>query len=208
MNEREKLRVLKSCVLFKGVSEESLSRASVLAETVGFEPGELLFSRDSRRLGIIALGSAKASKPGKNGPVTMSILGYGNVFGAASIIGDDLPETEARAMKKVTALSFAPSDFISLIEDDRRINLNYISYLVSRIRFLTERVECLAGGTAEERLMRYLETNAENGICRISFGMDALAKGISMSRATLYRALEDLEGSGRIVRSGRDIRIL
>ena len=40
------------------------------------------------------------------------------------------------------------------------------------------------------------------------FGMDAFAKAISLSRASLYRALDELEKSGKIARTGREIRLL
>lgn len=208
MTLSEKRKALAACSLFAGISEECLARAADSAQEAVFSPGELLFSKENRRLGVIALGSAKATKPGKNGPVTMSVLGYGAVFGAASIMGGDLPGTEARAIRQVTALVFDPDSFIRLIESDRELNANYIRYLISRIRFLTERVECMAGSSASEKLLRYLETNARDSVCHIPFGMDALAKGISMSRATLYRAMSELEKNGRITRSGHEIRLL
>lgn len=208
MTNAEKLKVLRNCVLFAGLPAESLSLAAHLADERRFASGELLFSKDERRLGIIAMGSALAKKLGSSGPVTMSILGYGSVFGAAAVMGGEVPETVAEAVKPVVALVFSPDAFSELLNADRTFAENYVRYLISRIRFLTERVECMAGGSASERLMRYLETNSKGGVCYISFGMDALAKGISMSRATLYRALSELEENGRIARSGHEIRLL
>lgn len=208
MTTAEKQKVIKSCALFEGLPPESVSAAVKLCEERRFSAGEALFSKDDRRMGVVALGSALAQKPGASGPVTMSILGYGSVFGAACVMGGEVPETVAVALKPVTALVFSPEAFTELLDSDPSLTKNYIRYLISRIRFLTERVECMAGGSAADRLMRYFETNSKGGVCHISFGMDALAKGISMSRATLYRALDELEKSGRIARSGHEIRLL
>lgn len=208
MTAAEKQKVLRNCALFGGLSAESVSAAARLAEERRFASGEELFSKDDRRMGVIAMGSALAKKPGTSGPVTMSILGYGSVFGAATVMGGDVPETVAVALKPVTALVFTPERFSELLAGDAEFAKSYIRYLISRIRFLTERVECMAGGTASEKLLRYLETNSAGGVCHISFGMDALAKGISMSRATLYRAMTELEESGKIARSGHEIRLL
>ena len=138
----------------------------------------------------------------------MALLGYGDVFGAVSIMGDPLPVTEARAKKFVLALVFTPEVFIGLMKQSFALTENYCRYLIGRVLFLTERVECMAGTTAEEKLMRYLTNNSADGVCRIAFGMDALASALSMSRATLYRAFSELEKNGRIARKGHEIRLL
>lgn len=208
MTQQEKLKVLKSCPLFRGLTESGLEAVIDAAEELELMTGELLFSDAERRIGVIVRGSAKAVKPKKDGFVTMSLLGYGDVFGAVSVMEGELPSTEARAAKPVTALAFSPEAFGRLLENDSRLMRNYCSYLISRIRFLTERVECMAGTSASEKLLKYLDTNAVSGVCRIPFGMDALARAISVSRATLYRALSELEENGRIARRGHDIRLL
>ncbi len=208
MTTAEKQKVLRNSELFAELPAESLAAALSAADERRFSPGEVLFSKDERRMGVIAMGSALAKKPGSSGPVTMSILGYGSVFGAASVLGGDVPETVAVALKPVSALVFTPESFGSLLDSDPALARSYMRYLIGRIRFLTERVECMAGGTASEKLLRYFETNSKGGVCHISFGMDALAKGISMSRATLYRAINELEESGRIARNGHEIRLL
>lgn len=208
MTYQEKLKVLRSCPLFGGLTEEGLSAAIDAAEELDLLTGELLFSDSVRRIGVIVRGSAKAVKPKKEGFVTMSVLGYGDVFGAVSVMGGDLPSAEARAVKPLKALVFTPEAFDGLLENDFRLTKNYCAYLISRIRFLTERVECMAGTSASEKLLKYFETNAVSGVCHIPFGMDSLARAISVSRATLYRAVDELEKDGRIARSGHEIRLL
>ncbi|MCR5610510.1 MAG: Crp/Fnr family transcriptional regulator [Clostridiales bacterium] len=208
MTYQEKLKAIRSCSLFKGLSESGLDAAVRSAEETELMTGELLFSDSVRRIGVVVRGSAKAVKPKKEGFVTMSILGYGDVFGAVSVMGGKLPSTEARAVKPMTLLTFTPEAFEWLLKNDFELTKNYCSYLISRIRFLTERVECMAGASASEKLLKYLETNAESGVCHIPFGMDALARAISVSRATLYRALDELEKNGSIARSGHDVRLL
>ena len=209
MDLSEKVSRLASCELMKGVSADGLREAGEAAELVEFGQGEKLLSPSRRgRIGFIVSGCAKVVKPSGNGYVSMSLLRAGDIFGAASLMGGKLPSTEATALKPVSALIFDEEAFIRLMERHFEITLNYCRYLISRIRFLTERVECMAGGTAAEKLMRYLVQNEEKGSVHIPFGMDALAKALSLSRASLYRALDELENSGRISRSGYEIRLL
>lgn len=208
MNEQERMKVLKSSILFKGLPAAELFAAAKASQEAVFRSGEKLFSNEERRLGVIALGSARAVKPGKAGPVTMSRLSYGDVFGAVTVMNGELPPTSAIAVRQVTAVVFTPEAFEELLKNSFALTKNYCAYLISRIRFLTDRVECMAGGSASEKLLRYLETNAKNGVFHVSFGMDTLARAISMSRATLYRSLSDLEKYGKIARSGHEIRLL
>ncbi|MBO4563747.1 MAG: Crp/Fnr family transcriptional regulator [Clostridia bacterium] len=209
MTSSEKKKILISCALFEGLSEESLGRAAQTASLRCFAAQEKLFPQDcGRLLGVIASGSARAAKPKERGSVTMDLLGAGDVFGAAAIMGGELPSTEATVIKPVKALVFTSEEFLGLMEKDFELTKNFCRYLTGRIRFLTARVDCMAGSSAAEKLMRYFTTNAEGGTVHLAFGMESLAKAISLSRATLYRALDELEKSGRIARNGHEIRLL
>lgn len=204
----EKIKVLNSCRLFSGIGESGIRAAAEACFVRDFLAGEPLFSASDLHLGVIAMGTAKATKPKKDGFVTMSVLGYGDVFGAATIMADELPETEAVAIKPVTALLFSSESFKELMRADFALTENFCRYLTSRIRFLTERVECMSGSTAADKLMSYFESTAKDGFVHIAFGMDSLAKALSVSRASLYRALSELESGGRISRNGHSIRLL
>lgn len=208
MTDPETKDLLGSCALFTGLDEGALQEAASVSEKRGYEKNELLLGRGERLIGVIASGYALVTKSGRDGCVTMSILGPGDVFGAASLMGGKLPSTLVRAIKPVTALVFPEESFLLLMEKHFALTQNYCRYLVGRIRFLTERVECMAVGTASEKLWRYVEKNAENGVLHLSFGMDALANALSISRASLYRAFDELENSGKLSRRGHEIRIL
>lgn len=209
MTNTDKTALLSSSELFKGLSPAVLAKAAEVCERREFEPGELLFSQSSgRHIGVIVSGYAKVVKPGKGGSVTMSVLGPGDVFGAATLMGGELPTTEARAVKTLTALLFTEEAFLHLMDECFPLTINYCRYLIGRIRFLTERVECMAGSTAAEKLRTYFEKNSSDGVVRLNFSMDALAKALSLSRASLYRAMSELESSGRITRNGHEIRLL
>ena len=209
MTRSERIKALNSCVLFKGLPEESVKRAAEAAEERRYPAHAELFSEAGERcIGVIVKGSARVTKPKKGGSITMSILGAGDVFGAAMILDGDTPVTRAAAVKELTALVFTEECFTGLLKADPELSLSFCRYLIGRIRFLTARVECLAGCTAQDKIMTYLELNAKDGEVHIPFGMDAFAKAVSLSRASLYRALDELEQSGKIARNGRDIRIL
>ncbi len=209
METGEIIRQLNTSALFNGLPECAVSAAAALASERQFAQGELINpSGGAHYLGVIVSGYARVTKPGREGAVVISILGPGDVFGAATLMGGSLPVTEAEAIKPLTALIIAEDDFIALMQEHFELTESYCRYLIGRIRFLTERVECMAGGTAAEKLMRFLEKNAVDGRVHLSFGMDQLASALSLSRASLFRAFDELEKGGRLSRRGRDIRLL
>lgn len=209
MGMEENMRILRASTLFSGLSEDALRGAAGLAKERVYTSGALIDRREAgNHIGVIASGYARVTKPGRDGSVPISLLGPGDVFGAASLMGGELPVTDIEAIKPLTALIIDEDDFLSLMEKHFELTQSYCRYLIGRIRFLTERVECLAGGTAAEKLMRFLEKNAENGRVHVSFGMDQLAAALSLGRASLYRAFDELEKSGKLSRRGRDIRLL
>ena len=209
MTRSERIRALGACVLFNGLSEESVRRAAEAAEERRYPAhGELFSQTGDRCIGVIVKGSAKVTKPKRGGTVTMSVLGAGDVFGAATLMDGEPPVTRAEAVKELTALVFTGERFEELLKADHALTMNFCRYLIGRIRFLTARVECLAGCTAQDKIMSYLELNVKDGEVHIPFGMEAFARAVSLSRASLYRALDELEKSGKITRTGHYIRIL
>lgn len=209
MTEAEKKKLLSACRLFEGLDEAAIEEAARFAEEAYFPVGEALFGdEDGRRIGVIHSGYARVTKLGREGGVAMSLLSPGSVFGAATLMADELPSTRAIAIKPVTALLIAEEDFLRLMEEHFLLTKNYCRYLIGRIRFLTDRVECMAGGTAAEKLMLYLEKNQVNGSVHLPFGAETLASALSLSRASLYRAFDELEKSGRISRKGHDFKLL
>ena len=84
---------------------------------------------------------------------------------------------------------------------------NYFCYLTERIHFLTGRIESIASPTVADKLLNYLAQNAENGAVGIPHGYNRLASTLSVSRASLYRVMDELEREGRIAREGKRILI-
>ena len=82
---------------------------------------------------------------------------------------------------------------------------NYFCYLTERIHFLTGRIESIASPTVADKLLNYLAQNAQDGAVNVPQGYSRLANALSVSRASLYRVMDELEREGRIARVGKRI---
>lgn len=198
--------------LFSGIPEEGvralLGTPDVRVEH--FEKDAVIFDRDSRAraLGLILFGSCAVTKDSETGSMPMSVLREGDLFGAASLFHE--PE---RYVARILAASSAWVLFIgeealkSMMRADFRVAENYLAYLTARIRFLSDRLDGFLPQSVEERVLRYMEQRAQNGLYKPDWSVSALAEALRVSRTTLYRALDKLTMEGKIIRAGRAFRL-
>ena len=89
--------------------------------------------------------------------------------------------------------------------EEALLRRNYLTYLTGRIRFLNARLGSLAVGDTEGRVVRYLLSSLSYGAVECS--ASGLARQLGISRASVYRAFQDLEQAGLIRREGRAILV-
>lgn len=132
----------------------------------------------------------------------------GALLGAASLfLADAHAVTEVDALTPCEVLFFDEETLKTLMQENFALAENYFCYLTERIHFLTGRIESIASPTVADKLLNYLAQNAENGAVGIPQGYNRLASTLSVSRASLYRVMDELEREGRIAREGKRILI-
>lgn len=202
----EKASLLKNCKIFENTDLKVLTKLTEnCSQEVTFRRGEVILSPDAdcRRLGMILSGSAQVKK----GRAAISSLQRGDVFGAVSLFSDEPnPATSITARVECCAIFFSKDDIERLISENPDTAIGLASYLSNRIRFLTRRIESLTAGDCESKLLSFILDREENGVAEIQSCAD-LARKLDVGRASLYRALENLEAAGNIRREGKKIYI-
>ena len=134
------------------------------------------------------------------------LLTPGALLGAASLfLADAHAVTEVDALTPCEVLFFDEETLKTLMQENFKLAENYFCYLTGRIHFLTGRIESIASPTVADKLLNYLAQNAENGVVNVPHGYNRLASALSVSRASLYRVMDELEREGRILRKGKQI---
>ena len=200
---------LKNTRIFKDADEKVL--ASVLntyGKSVSYSKNDIVFSKEtySPVICIIIKGEARVRK----GETVISHLKDGEIFGAAFLYNQSYEfENTVTALTPLKVVIIEKSGIDELIKCDSSISFNYISYLSERIGFLNSKIEGYTKPSAEEKLMLYLQKNADmnNGKCEISVSMTELSHVLQISRASLYRVIENLENQGKICRDGKKIYV-
>ncbi len=209
LNETEMELVLKT-ELFRGSPKSVLTRILAVSECTAaeYEKNDVVYDKTSfsRSLGIVLEGRLRVTKENADKrPIVMSTLQRGALFGAAALFN-----SEPEYATKITAIEhsrvlFLPQRLIKrLIEREPDIAENYIRYLSERILFLNRKIYFLTSGTAEQRLAGFLLDNLVVGeYSEMPMPMHRLADALNMSRASLYRAFDELTESGAVSKQGK-----
>lgn len=203
------LKFLKQTRIFKDADEKILTSVlNTYGKSVSYSKNDVVFSKEnySPVICIIIKGEARVSK----GNAVISHLKDGEIFGAAFLYNQSYKfENTVTALTPLKVVIIEKSGIDELIKSDNSISFNYISYLSERIGFLNGKIEGYTKPSAEEKLMLYLQKNADmnNGKCEISVSMTELSRVLHISRASLYRVIENLEQQGKIYRDGKKIYV-
>ena len=209
LNETETELVLKT-ELFRGSPPSVLTRILAVSDctAAAYEKNEVVYDKTnfSRSLGIVLEGRLRVTKENADKrPIVMSTLQRGSMFGAAALFN-----SEPEYATKITAIEhsrvlFLPQRLIKrMIEREPEIAENYIRYLSERILFLNRKIYFLTAGTAEQRLAGFLLDNLAVGeFSEMPMPMHRLADALNMSRASLYRAFDELTASGAVSKQGK-----
>ena len=209
LNEIETELVSKT-ELFRGLPPSVLTRILAVYDCTAaeYEKNEVVYDKTNfyRSLGIVLEGRLRVTKENADKrPIVMSTLQRGAMFGAAALFNSE-PEyaTKVTAIERSRVL-FLPQRLIKrMIEREPDIAENYIRYLSERILFLNRKIYFLTAGTAEQRLAGFLLDNLAVGeFSEMPMTMHRLADALNMSRASLYRAFDELTASGAVSKQGK-----
>ena len=213
MLNAEELKLVRSCFLFAGVGEaeliEFLSGGECFIDS--FSKGETVFTagEEEKKLGILLFGKAKAvCSEEKKG--SLKSFTAGDLFGAAGVFcktGNE-PFSKIKASGSCKIFFVTRAGVEKLILKNPKCALDYITFLSERVAFLNRRISTFTGGEAVARVAKYLLAAAgEDLICR-NINFSALAGSLDISRASLYRAKNELTEIKAISADNKDIIIL
>ena len=202
----EERALLGRCPLLLGADEALVLRVAGTEDAwvQDFTAGEILYQphRFLRCLGLLLAGQVRVT----NGTLSVSTLEAGELFGAAALY-NDAPDyaTTLTAHTPCRAIFFPQATVDRLLGEEPVLRRNYLRYLSGRIRFLSSRLQSVTQAGAEGKLARYLLANAVDG--SVSIPATDLARRLGLSRASLYRAFDALEGAGLIRRTRKTIEV-
>ena len=209
----ENLEIISNIFLFSGVGTKSINHilSSPQCKITQYNKGTVIFSpkKFERCIAVVLEGSILVSKENDNHRLIMSELNCGDIFGAATLFNDySYYTTTLTAKTHVITIYFGQELVRSLLHNNPLAAENYLRYLSHRIRFLSSKIDILTAGGARKKLYDWLckKADGKNSVT-LDISLSELSDMLSIGRASLYRALDELTADGLINRKGKIIQL-
>lgn len=198
--------------LFDGLTDTQINKLSKeLSSPISFKKGEIIYSSTvfNNAIGFIISGSAVAVSNNHN-EVFLKKFSENMCFGAAAVFGGDKTYVSTITAKSDCSILFITETQLKSIFESYPITaVNYITFLSDRVRFLNNKLCVISCMSAEDTVLTYLLNSCDSdGYASIPKNMTIFAKTLGLSRASLYRVLDNLEKSGNILKENKNIKVI
>lgn len=205
------LALLNNTDFFGSFSGKSKARIAAIASPRELKKNQTLFSEGETGTAIylLATGNIQLSKSAPAGErnVIVKSVRAGELFAEVILFEEDRYPVTATATGNSLVYSISRKQFLSVLENTDFRN-EFITLLLRKQRYLTERMRSLVTMDAEGKLFHFLQQHygrAERIVPGIS--KKVLAAAIDLTPETLSRLLLKLKKQGRLVWKGGEIRI-
>lgn len=209
------LDFLLSLPLFGGADREKLQEKlkNGIFSCHTYASGETVYcpEESNKRLIIFRSGEASVYSADQSRSLLLRTLGAGKTVGVANLFSSEGFVSRVIAVKKCETVEISADDFGKMLESDRALLYNYITFLSNKISYLNKKIVCLTAGSAERRLAFFLDSHASevgSDTFALPVPMNSLAEMLNLGRASLYRAADKLEADGFLVREGKNITLV
>ncbi len=198
--------------LLKNLSENDKNEIiSTFSSPVSFKKGETVYgsSNFKNAVGYIIKGSAAASSDNQN-ETHLKTFSKGMSFGVAALFGgDECYISKITAKTDLEVLFVCEDELKTLFSNYPQTAINYITFLSEKVRFLNKKLNVISCSGTENTVYKYLTSLADkNGEISNFKNMSLVSKTLGISRASLYRALNDLEQNGYIIKENNYIKVI
>ncbi len=205
---QQQVATVRQCPLFFNISRaDFLKILTVGGRLVRYEKNQRV--RTEGRLPIVLEGQGCIKKYASDGhEILLDYIAPPRVVGIATLFLQNVALSRIFAVEPLLLLVFHKKEVEKILDGFPVFRTNYLSYLSDRIAFLTEKIAFLAGYGAEARLLTFIQDKADaQGNLSVS-SFKGLAMLLNMSRASLYRALDNLKKQDHIKIDGHNIFLI
>ncbi len=211
--------VLARTPFLAGLTAAEIDVINEQVQVRNYEAGEAVYhaGRPARRLYVVAVGTAKLSRPTLEGrEVLLDVARPGDFLGALPVLGEDEHQESAWAVTALCLLSLAAADFDAILDRHPSVARAGLEVVSRRLRDAQARIHRLSAATAEQRVAAALALLAERAgrpssggvLIEVPLARDDLAAMTGSASETVSRVLSRLRRDGVVDTGRRWVRIL
>jgi len=218
MAEQTKLWYLQNFNLFQRMSDSMMKQLNDMTGMKSSGKKEILYFPDEPNDTIYFLkeGKVKLSRLTEDGnSTTLHIIGPGEIFGEAALLGEDRHENIAEVMEDAVICTIHKDHFQEMMMKSPNLNLSVTKFIGWRMRRISAHAEDLIFKDARQRICSFLLRYAKDfgkkmvdgWVVRPFLSQQEIADLTAVSRQTASQILNEMKEEGVIDFTRRYIRI-
>jgi len=202
--------LLRKTDLFRGMSEDALTRLLSKGRTRRFEQGDILFTEGLKgsEFFLVIEGDVRLYKTSPDGQeVSLRIIRPGEIFAEVVLFENTTYPVSSVAISPGSVFCIDRSSFTGLL-DEREFRNEFIALLMKKQRYLAERILYLTSYDVEERFFHFLmERYGKRDIYTVDMAKKDIASTIGTIPETLSRLILRLRNLGVLQWEGNTLKV-
>ncbi len=182
-----------------GLDQEALERRSLARDDVLFKQGDKVTA-----IYFVEAGRLRLERRTFDGRVlVLGITTAGRFFVEAALFSD-MFHCDAVATEPTRVCVYPKGAVLNALRADPENAMSFLALVAHQVIELRQRLEIMKVRSAKERVMLYLDLNAEpdGRAVNLRSQLQDIASELGLTREVLYRTLASLERAGAIERAG------
>ena len=182
-----------------GLDQEALERRSLARDDVLFKQGDKVTA-----IYFVEAGRLRLERRTFDGRVlVLGITTAGRFFVEAALFSD-MFHCDAVATEPTQVCVYPKGAVLNALRADPENAMSFLALVAHQVIELRQRLEIMKVRSAKERVMLYLDLNAEpdGRAVNLRSQLQDIASELGLTREVLYRTLASLERAGAIERAG------
>ena len=187
-----------NCPLFSGLDDFIMQEILSLGQLSLYAKGDNI--NCAQTICVILSGRACIERIVNDAhTVVFDYASAGRAIGPAQIFMENTALSQPFALSSLRAFQLTKEQVAALLKKHMSFQKKYIQFLSERISFLTSKIVSLTGSSVEDKLLYYIQENADDTGKLTIRSFTELAALLNIGRASLYRAIDSLTQTNVVV---------
>lgn len=198
--------IIYNTALFKDIPSDDFNELykKVAARFISYKKGHLIEKDQNDSIGIVLSGKLHAMKYSIKGKAMfLRAISKGDIFAIGNVFNEKkIRLSYIEVIKDSSVVYIDDKDLLTFFEN-KQVLRNYLTYVNSKIIYLNQKIEIIAQDSIRDRVLIFIYNQwflqNKNMLIKIDMTKNDLADYLGISRASLYRIIDDLKHDGILV---------
>lgn len=163
-------------------------------------------------IGLIVSGELYATKHLISGKSSvLKTIKRGDLFGLGNVFSNEVHELSFLEVPHQARVLYIHENELLKLFNNQVILYNYLAYVNTKIQFLNMKIDIMSQSSIRDKVMMYVDNyqirHGKSKIIKLDMTKTMLAEYLGVSRASLYRVLDDLCDENLLELKGQEIYI-